>query len=98
MWQTQILQPFPLEQRLRRGPLCCGCEAVWQPQAALRSSCDWVLSAWREAVALCTQASADCGQELGTYRPRPPGFTTHPQRPGGPCAARQPNLASYIQS
>lgn len=49
-------------------------------------------------VALCTEASADCGQALGTHRPRPPGFTEHPRRPGGPCAARQPNLASYIQS
>lgn len=48
--------------------------------------------------ALCAEASADCGQALGTHRPRPPGFTAHPQRPGGPCAARQPNLASYIQS
>lgn len=49
-------------------------------------------------VALCTEASADCDQALGTHRPRPPGFTAHPRRPGGPCAARQPNLASYIQS
>lgn len=101
MWRTRILKPFPLEQRLRRGLSVrwVGC-VRWRGNLKLLfvAAVTGFFLRGERRVALCTEASADCGQALCTHRPRPPGFTAHPRRPGGPCAARQPNLASYIQS
>lgn len=72
---------------------------VRKPEAALHNSCDWTLfCVERGGDRFVPRGLADCGRAIGTHRPRPPGFTAHPQRHGGPCATRQPNLASYIQS